>query len=130
MYFPTIQSAGDTFIIWKNLVEVIYFINILLLLGFVWLLLSSRQRELNGKLFIAWYFETCNSLPSLFKASYNPKGQVLRFIDRRKKKKPDCHPQKSHILHLIQILLWWKGRNVNNSLLRFYYYVEWSCHLK
>ena len=64
--------------------EVIHFINILLPLCFVQLLLSSRQRELNGKLFIAWYFETCNSLPRLFKASYNPKGKVLRFIDRKK----------------------------------------------
>lgn len=61
----------------------IYFRNALAPLGFE---LPPLSKESNGNLFIAWYFETCNSLPRLFTAVYNPKGKV-RFFDRKKQNK-------------------------------------------
>lgn len=45
MCFLAILSASDTFIIWKNVMEIIYFKDILLPLGFVLPLLSSRQNN-------------------------------------------------------------------------------------
>lgn len=67
----------------KNVIEIIYFENIFFFsVGSVLLLL---KRELNGELFLAWYFETCNSLLRLFRPAYKPEGKLLGF-DRKKRK--------------------------------------------
>lgn len=108
---------------------VIYFINILLPLGFVLPLLRSGQTEVNGKLFIAWYFETCNFLLRLFRAIYNPKGKVLRFVDRKKQNKNKNHyiVQKATSPTSKPNITLLKGqKHINNSRLRFAYNGVWS----